>query len=107
MRTQYTLALVAALALAGTASSAFAADKMGGSPCNTTAAAQDTTTGSGPAGSNAQSNTASSGHMAKSGGMTNSAKGSEDRTTGSGPAGSNNDKSGTSGKMAAKSGRDC
>jgi hypothetical protein len=88
-----TLALLTAVAFAGTAGSAFAADKMGasGSPCNTTAAAQQTTTGTGPAGTNEKVQ-GSGGQMAKSATPLNSAKGSQDVTTGSGPAGSNNDK---------------
>lgn len=103
-----TLALLSAIALAGTAGSAFAADRMGasGSPCNTTAAANQTTTGTGPAGTNTKVQ-GSAGQMAKSGGVTNSAKGSQDTTTGSGPAGSNNDKTGTTGRAAGKSASDC
>lgn len=103
-----TLALLTAVAFVGTAGSALAKDKMGasGSPCNTTAAAEQTTTGTGPAGTNTKVQ-GSAGQMAKSGGTVNSAKGSQDITTGSGPAGSNNDKAGTTGRAAGKSASDC
>lgn len=107
MRTK-TLALLTALAFVGTAGSALANDKMGasGSPCNTTAAANQTTTGTGPAGTNTKVNAGSGGTMAKSGGTINSAKGSQDVTTGSGPAGSNNDNA-TTGRAAGKVASDC